>query len=276
MSRWKGLPDSLDARVRQFVVQLRRLKDHSGLGLAALASKTGYSRSSWDRYLNGKALPPADAVEALARTCGTDPARLLAQREVAAEAWNAGRVGSDAEAAEEPAADVGPDAGRTESDAHADSGAGRTVPWLAIVTSSAATALVILGALALWAPWEDNGGGGGGNTASDKPYTGEAHPKLGEFTYEPGKTYECDVKRDTDGRLYAGYSRTRTELIEQTSTRWSVVEAQCLLEHHEFSPEGSDGAFGNNTERAVRRLQDQANIAVDGKVGPDTWKVLRK
>ncbi|TGB14026.1 helix-turn-helix transcriptional regulator, partial [Streptomyces sp. MZ04] len=87
MSRWKELPDSLDPRVRQFVVRLRRLKDHSGLGLAALASRTGYSRSSWDRYLNGRSLPPAEAVEALARACDTEPAPLLALREVAAEGW---------------------------------------------------------------------------------------------------------------------------------------------------------------------------------------------
>ncbi|MHC0434215.1 helix-turn-helix domain-containing protein [Streptomyces sp. O3] len=322
MSRWKGLPDSLDPRARQFVVQLRRLKDHSGLGLAALASKTGYSRSSWDRYLNGKALPPAEAVEALARTCGTDPARLLAEREVAAEAWNAGRAGSGAASADRPDADGpetdGPETDRPEGDrpegdpldadqsaagrseagqgtasgpapaVAADSAtggtatggtgadAGRSVPWLAMLASSVTTALVMLAVLALWAPWQDDGGSGAGNGADAKPYTGPAHPELGEFTYQPGKTYECDVERDDDGRLYAGYSRTRTELIEQTSTRWSVVEAQCLLEHHEFSPEGTDGAFGNNTERAVRRLQDQANIAVDGKVGPDTWKVLRE
>ncbi|NSL42715.1 helix-turn-helix transcriptional regulator, partial [Streptomyces sp. 8P21H-1] len=87
MSRWKKLPDSLDPQVRQFVVHLRRLKDHSGLGLAALADRTAYSRSSWDRYLNGKALPPLGAVEALARACDTDPVRLVAQWEVAAEAW---------------------------------------------------------------------------------------------------------------------------------------------------------------------------------------------
>ncbi|WP_197287521.1 helix-turn-helix domain-containing protein [Streptomyces apocyni] len=278
MSRWKELPDSLDPRVRQLVVQLRRLKDHSGLGLAALASRTGYSRSSWDRYLNGKALPPAEAVEALARACDTDPARLLVQREVAAEAWNAGRGGDpEPEAGPNAAPDADPDPDPYPSPT-SDVRGTRTavVPWLAIVGSSAVTALVMLVALVLWAPWESGGGGNSGSEARDKPFTGEAHPELGEFTYEPGKTYACEVKRDDDGRLYAGYSRTRTELIEQSSTRWSVVEAQCLLEHHEFSPEGVDGAFGNNTERAVRRLQDEAHIAVDGKVGPDTWKVLRK
>ncbi|MGY5124753.1 helix-turn-helix domain-containing protein [Streptomyces nigrescens] len=96
MSRWSGLPVSLDHRVRQLVVQLRRLKDHSGLSLAALAARTSYSKSSWERYLNGKKLPPAGAVAALARLCGADVTRLLALHEVAAQAWSAGRPTSEA------------------------------------------------------------------------------------------------------------------------------------------------------------------------------------
>ncbi|MEV8016552.1 helix-turn-helix domain-containing protein [Streptomyces sp. NPDC086554] len=259
MSRWKELPDSLDPRVRQFVVRLRRLKDHSGLGLAALASRTGYSRSSWDRYLNGRSLPPAEAVEALARACDSEPAPLLALREVAAEGW-------------ESDADTGAAVGETAPAASGAAVARRPVPWLAIVLSSVCTALLMLAVFALLAPWEKESEDKG----DDRPFTGEAHPEFGEFEYKPGKTYECEVRRDDDGRLYAGYSRTRTELIERLSTRWSVVEAQCLLEHREASPGVADGAFGNNTERAVKRIQDKANIAVDGKIGPDTWKVLRK
>lgn len=87
MPRWRALPDSQDQRVRQLVVQLRRLKDRSGLSLVSLAAKTGYSRSSWDRYLNGQALPPRRAVEELARAAGADPIRLLVLHEVAEQAW---------------------------------------------------------------------------------------------------------------------------------------------------------------------------------------------
>lgn len=68
-------------------MQLRRLKDRSGLSLDALAVRTGHSRSSWDRYLNGKALPPRHAVEELARIAGADQVRLLVLHEVAEEAW---------------------------------------------------------------------------------------------------------------------------------------------------------------------------------------------
>ena len=89
MSRWKVLPAELDPRVRQLVVRLRRLKDHSGLSIRQLAARTGYSPKSWERYLGGASLPPGEAVEALARICGEDPTRLLALREVAAEGWTA-------------------------------------------------------------------------------------------------------------------------------------------------------------------------------------------
>ncbi|MFC7307394.1 helix-turn-helix domain-containing protein [Streptomyces monticola] len=278
MSRWKELPDSLDPRVRQFVVQLRRIKDHSGLGLATLAARTAYSRSSWDRYLNGKALPPAEAVEALARACAADPARLLAQREVAAEAWGTTGQESGQESEQETDQEIDQETDREERsgesgvEPRAAAGRLRRVPWVAVVVSSLTTAAVILGALVLIAPWEDDEG----SADADKPYTGEPHPEYGEFTYEPGKRYDCEVRRDDDGRLYAGYSRTRTELIERLSTRWSVVEAQCLLLYRGQNLGVADGAFGNATERAVKRIQDQGNIAVDGKVGPDTWKVLRK
>lgn len=47
------------------------MKDIGELTLAALASRTAYSRSTWERYLNGKRLPPREAVRALALL--TDP-----------------------------------------------------------------------------------------------------------------------------------------------------------------------------------------------------------
>ncbi|MFF1488804.1 peptidoglycan-binding protein [Streptomyces sp. NPDC058319] len=87
MPRWTELPDSLEQRVRQLVVQMRRLKDHSGLSLASLAAKTDYSRSSWERYLNGKVLAPRRAVEQLARVTGAEPTRLLVLHELAEQAW---------------------------------------------------------------------------------------------------------------------------------------------------------------------------------------------
>ncbi|MER5795315.1 helix-turn-helix domain-containing protein [Streptomyces sp. NPDC001980] len=83
MPRRKALPESTDPRVRRLVVELRRLKDHSGLSMAALASTTGFSRSSWERYLNGRVTPPRQAVETMADVCGGDRIGLAALWEVA-------------------------------------------------------------------------------------------------------------------------------------------------------------------------------------------------
>ncbi|QMU71321.1 helix-turn-helix transcriptional regulator [Streptacidiphilus sp. P02-A3a] len=51
MARWKALPEGLDPTVVQLLVRLRRMKDDSGLSLDQLAVRTGYSVSSWERYL---------------------------------------------------------------------------------------------------------------------------------------------------------------------------------------------------------------------------------
>jgi transcriptional regulator with XRE-family HTH domain len=256
MSRWKDLPESLDPRLRQLVVQLREHKDRSGLSIAALASRTGYGKSSWDRYLNGRALPPDEAVEALARACDTEAAPLLALRELAAQAPEPAAV----QEAPEPVRQA----------AH------RPVPWLAVLLSSVTTSLVMLAGLVLLAPWESSAAADTESAAEQKPYTGAVHPSLGVYAYKAGTTYECEVERDEeDGLLYAGYSRTHSDMLLMDASRWSVVEAQCLLEHHGFSPGVIDGAYGNNTQRAVKQLQDKGRIAVDGIAGPDTWKVLR-
>jgi transcriptional regulator with XRE-family HTH domain len=104
MVRWKALPKSLDSHARQLVVELRRLKDHSGLSLKSLQAKTPFSRSSWERYLNGKALPPQAAVEALAKVAGADVTPLLTLRDAAEQSWTAAvvRAEESGSAAQEP------------------------------------------------------------------------------------------------------------------------------------------------------------------------------
>ncbi|MDF6044382.1 XRE family transcriptional regulator [Streptomyces sp. JH14] len=87
MPRWKALPDELDPQVREFAGQLRRLIDRSGLGVAAVADRTGYSRTSWERYLNGRLLAPRGAIVALAEATGTDQVHLTTMWELAERAW---------------------------------------------------------------------------------------------------------------------------------------------------------------------------------------------
>jgi len=81
--RWKPLPEETAPSARQLVGQLRRLKDRSGLSMTGLAARTTCSRSSWERYLSGAALPSQRAIRDLCELTGADPVRLLALREVA-------------------------------------------------------------------------------------------------------------------------------------------------------------------------------------------------
>ncbi len=76
----------LPPETSRLVRGLRELKDRTGLSLVALAARTGYSKSSWERYLNGKTLPPRRAVESLCLLAGEPPARLVALRGFAAQA----------------------------------------------------------------------------------------------------------------------------------------------------------------------------------------------
>ncbi|WP_329014015.1 helix-turn-helix domain-containing protein [Streptomyces sp. NBC_01601] len=87
MARWKALPDDLDPQIGEFTGQLRRLVDQGGLSVAALADRTGYSKTSWERYLNGRLLAPRGAIAALAEVTGTSPVHLTTMWELAERAW---------------------------------------------------------------------------------------------------------------------------------------------------------------------------------------------
>ncbi|MET9041009.1 helix-turn-helix domain-containing protein [Streptomyces mirabilis] len=303
MSRWKELPDSLDQRVRQLVVQLRRLKDRSGLSLVSLAAKTGSSRSSWERYLNGKALPSRHAVEELARAAGAEPTRLLVLHEMAEEAWqqrivpsssagakDGGGQGAQSNAAAERSGAAEGSAASAERPgasgerpaavgAAQPPGVRRPIALAAVV----AAALVGVGAgMLIAAPWGDDGGGGDKvnmavGTPSPRPSSSTTTDTQGpgRYTFEPGKSYPCKVRRTAaaGGGLGAGYSTTRTAVL--AGPGWDVVEAQCLLRHHKMEPGIVDGVYGQQTIAAVVRLQKKAGLPADGVVGPHTWRVLR-
>ncbi|GAA2327205.1 XRE family transcriptional regulator [Streptomyces kunmingensis] len=95
MPRWRALPDELDPEVKEFASQLRRLVDRSGLGIAALADRTGYSKTSWERYLNGRLLAPKGAIVALAEVTGTNPVHLTTMWELAERAWSRSEMRHD-------------------------------------------------------------------------------------------------------------------------------------------------------------------------------------
>ncbi|MFF2996946.1 peptidoglycan-binding protein [Streptomyces sp. NPDC057950] len=254
MSRWKALPASLDDRAQKLVIQLRWMKDRSGLSLLSLQTKTGYSRSSWERYLNGKALPPREAVEALARVSGADATRILVLHEVAAAVWQPSPTHPLVGAAVEPSVSSEP----------------RRVRRGVLIGAGTAVVLgALLAGLLVTAPW--NGGSSGENTTG----TARAPSSAAPFVYHPGKTYPCPLQRQK-GQLYAGHSTARVKVLGQGSQGWDVVEVQCLLQHDGFDAGGVDGVYGANTARAVKLLQKKAGLYTDGVVGRHTWQVLRK
>ncbi|MER6212315.1 helix-turn-helix domain-containing protein [Streptomyces sp. NPDC001642] len=94
--------------MNQLAAALRQLRTETGLSLAGLAMKTPYSKSSWERYLNGKTLPPREAVEALCHLAGEPVGRCVALWEIA-EAEGSGR-GAKRTAAESKAPATSPQA----------------------------------------------------------------------------------------------------------------------------------------------------------------------
>ncbi|MFJ9415765.1 DUF2690 domain-containing protein [Streptomyces sp. NPDC101227] len=95
MPRWRALPDELDPQVREFAGWLRRLVERSGLSVSAVADCTGYSRTSWERFLNGRLLPPQRAVVKLAEATGTDAGHLTTLWELAERAWSRSEMRHD-------------------------------------------------------------------------------------------------------------------------------------------------------------------------------------
>ncbi|MER5836039.1 DUF2690 domain-containing protein [Streptomyces sp. NPDC002130] len=95
MPRWKALPDELDPQIREFTSQLRRLVDRGGLSIASVADRTGYSKTSWERYLNGRLLAPKGAIVALAEVTGTNPVHLTTMWELAERAWSRSEMRHD-------------------------------------------------------------------------------------------------------------------------------------------------------------------------------------
>ncbi|MFE0649022.1 DUF2690 domain-containing protein [Streptomyces sp. NPDC059534] len=88
MPRWKPLPGELDPDIRAFTERLRRLIDRSGLGVVAVAERTGHERAAWDTYLSARLPVPRSAVVTLAEATGSDIGSLAAEWERAERAWS--------------------------------------------------------------------------------------------------------------------------------------------------------------------------------------------
>ncbi|QKW07135.1 helix-turn-helix domain-containing protein [Streptomyces sp. NA04227] len=120
-----GVGPEVPAACRVLAAALREVRERTGLSLTALAGRTPYSRSSWERFLNAKSLPPLDAVRALCELAGDPPATMTARWELAEAAWR-GRArtgaGTVREAPGTPAAAASREtSARTEPEVHPSS-----------------------------------------------------------------------------------------------------------------------------------------------------------
>ncbi|MEU9153597.1 helix-turn-helix domain-containing protein [Streptomyces sp. NPDC048417] len=88
--------------------ELRDLRTRTGLSMVALAERTAYSKSSWERYLNGRQLAPRQAVEALCTVAREPSGRLVALWELADLEWS-GRANTTAPPMARAAATPSPD-----------------------------------------------------------------------------------------------------------------------------------------------------------------------
>ncbi|MFW6725090.1 helix-turn-helix domain-containing protein [Streptomyces sp. MAR4 CNY-716] len=141
---------------------LREIRARTGLSLSALAERTPYSKSSWQRYLNGKKEIPRQAVEALCALAGEPAGRLLALWELADAEWS-GRARSTSPAAPAPPAPA--DAGR----AGAPHGRRQSRWWHPSIASMALAAMTVLAYAALSLTGTDTGGPAG--PAASEPDT---------------------------------------------------------------------------------------------------------
>ncbi|CAO0827191.1 HTH cro/C1-type domain-containing protein OS=Streptomyces microflavus OX=1919 GN=Smic_72500 PE=4 SV=1 [Streptomyces microflavus] len=111
--------DELHGDRGSLAAQLRSLRMRRGLTLSALAERTSYSRSSWERYLNGKALPPATAITEFAAAVGVPATALLIQREREQDGRRPGArsapIGQERAA---PGEDLPPEASQHEAPQH--------------------------------------------------------------------------------------------------------------------------------------------------------------
>lgn len=87
-----------------------------------------------------------------------------------------------------------------------------------------------------------------------------------------GGRYEPYARNVTAGERTIGNFETRP-----ASAGDDVKELQRILNawYPKLQPLAKDGYFGPKTEARVKYLQKKARIAIDGVVGPQTWKALK-
>lgn len=144
---------------------LRGLRARTGLSLAALSAKTPYSKSSWERYLNGKTVPPRQAVVELCELAGERSGRPLALWELAEATWS-GRAAAGRPAGTATASAPAPSPVRESPPDDAGGADRRLRPWTLAAVLSAVTVVAVGVSLAVTGAFGTDGGTRAGNAPS--------------------------------------------------------------------------------------------------------------
>ncbi|GAB3952427.1 hypothetical protein GCM10028832_06770 [Streptomyces sparsus] len=96
--------------------------------------------------------------------------------------------------------------------------------------------------------------------------------------------FNCEKPYVRDTTAYNGYTAGYSwawnveVAIGYNNDQYSgrVKEIQCLVNNlWGYDAGAEDGFFGPTTEAAIKAFQQDVGLAVDGIVGPNTWRVLR-
>ncbi|EME99661.1 DUF2690 domain-containing protein [Streptomyces mobaraensis NBRC 13819 = DSM 40847] len=234
----------LPAECARLAAALRELRERTGLSLAALGGRTAFSKSSWERYLNGKKLPPREAVEALCALADEPPGRPLALWELAEQRWTGraasapGAAGGGAEGT--PAPPPEPDTGRRP---------GRRVPGWSLAVGAVALAAAVPLALVLLSD-EDAATG----TAAGPGAPGSASVPSYAQSFEPGCHGEDCEGADAQAmgcgaqglpatlatRRSAGGQRIEIRYAEKCGAVWAKATGLRLGDRVELTLPGAD------------------------------------
>ena len=103
---------------------------------------------------------------------------------------------------------------------------------------------------------------------------------FGAATEKAVKAFQASVGIDADGIvgpitwLNIDEADQSEPVLKQGSKGLPVRRLQSRMTAADYDTGGVDGRFGAKTEAAVKELQTQAALVVDGIVGPATWEVV--
>ena len=103
---------------------------------------------------------------------------------------------------------------------------------------------------------------------------------FGAATEKAVKAFQASVGIDADGIvgpitwLNIDEADQSEPILKKGSKGLPVRRLQSRMTAYNYDTGGVDGRFGAKTEKAVKELQEQAALEVDGIVGPATWEVV--